>query len=131
MHQYEFRCKSCRHRFSLSVQSYAEYDALTPTCPNCGSVELSRLIGQVAVQRPNRDYTKLGVNEIVSVFDSGDSRQVGEMFQQFGDQSGGSMSPGDALPYHDAASQLLKGETMEKVERDLAASTTPKPPSVP
>lgn len=124
MHQYDFRCKDCKNRFSIHARTYAEYDAMTPACPACGSTSLSRLITKVAIQRPERDFTKMSSNEMLNVFESGDSKQVGQMFQQFGDQFGGA-SPADAVPYHDAAQKLLRGESMEKVERDLAASTPP------
>jgi putative FmdB family regulatory protein len=127
MHSYDFRCKACATRYTLTVRTYADYDALTPTCPNCGSTEASRLIQKVAVRATSRDYTQLGVNEMVSVFDSGDSRQVGEMFQQFGDKYGGGLSPDQALPYKETADRLLKGESMEKVERDLSANPPPAP----
>ncbi len=124
MHQYDFRCKNCKTRFSIHARTYAEYDAMTPACPQCGSTALSRLITKVAIQRPERDFTKMSSNEMLGVFESGDSKQVGQMFQQFGDQFGGA-SPQDAVPYHDAAQKLLRGESMDKVERDLAASTPP------
>jgi len=124
MHQYDFRCKTCRQQFSLFARTYADYDSMTPACPNCGSTALARLIDRVAIQKPGRDYTKMDSSEMLNVFESGDSKQVGQMFQQFGDEFGGA-SPEQALPYHDAAQKLLRGESMEKVERDLAASTPP------
>jgi hypothetical protein len=51
------------------------------------------------------------------VLESGDSRQVGEMFQQVaGDE-------GMADPQlHEATQRLLKGENMEKVSRDMEAA---------
>lgn len=126
MHSYDFRCKDCRTRYSMTVRSYAEYDTLTPICPHCGSARADKLIGKIAVKATQRDYTNLSSNEMVSVFDSGDGRQVGEMFQQFSDKYGGSLSPEQALPYQEATQKLLKGESMDKVERDLS-STAPKP----
>lgn len=123
MHQYDFRCKACKHRFSIYARTYAEYDAMTPVCPECGSTELSRLINKIAIQKPSRDFTRMSSNEMLNVFESGDSKQVGQMFQQFGDQFGGA-SPEEALPYHDAAKKLMRGESMDKVERDLAANTS-------
>jgi putative FmdB family regulatory protein len=130
MHSYDFRCKDCRTRYTLHVRSYADYDALVPTCPQCGSTQASRLIGKVAVKAPSRDYTSLSVNEMVSVFDSGDSRQVGQMFQQFGEKYGGGLSPEQALPYQETAKRLLDGESLDKVERDLSANPPP-PPTAP
>lgn len=114
MHEYDFRCKDCKTRFTLSYKTYRDYDAATPTCPNCQSISLSRLIRNVAIQRPERDYTKMSSGEMLSVFESGDSRQVGEMFQQVG-----GTSPELGMQYHEATQRLLKGEKMEKVEKDL------------
>lgn len=125
MHSYDFRCKDCRTRYTLEVRTYADYDKATPTCPQCGSTNAARLIDRVAVKATSRDYTSLSANEMVSVFDSGDGRQVGEMFQQFGDKYGGGLSPDQAMPYHETAQRLLKGESMEKVERDLSANPPP------
>ncbi len=127
MHDYDFRCKQCRTRFTVTVATYAEYDALSPTCPSCGSASLSRLITGVAIPRASRDFTKLSSDEMLSVFESGDAKQVGQMFEQFGDQFGGA-SPQEALPYHDAAKQLMAGKSLESVERSLAEATQSSPP---
>lgn len=116
MHQYDYRCKECGQRFTLTYSSYADYDAATPQCTTCGSTRLSRLIQQVAIQRPAHDYTRMSSGEMLNVLDSGDSRQVGEMFQQIG-----GTSPELGVPYHEATQRLLQGEKMEKVERDLRA----------
>lgn len=119
MPSYDFRCKTCGTRFTLTYKSIADYEAATLTCTNCGSTALARLIQRVAIQKPGRDYTKMSSNEMLSVFESGDSRQVGEMFQQVGQ---GNLSPEMAAPYQEATERLLSGEKMDKVERDLQAN---------
>lgn len=119
MPSYDFRCKTCNTRFTLTYKTVADYEAAALTCAHCGSAALSRLIQRVNVQKPGRDYTRMSANEMLSVFESGDSRQVGEMFAQVGQ---GGVSPEAALPYHQATEQLLKGEKLDKVERDLRAN---------
>jgi putative FmdB family regulatory protein len=114
MPSYDYRCKNCETRFSLFYKTYHDYDSATRLCPNCASAELSRVIDRVAIQKPTRDFTKMSSGEMLSVFESGDSRQVGEMFQQVG-----GTSPELGLPYHEATQKLLSGEKMEKVEQDL------------
>ena len=84
MPQYDFRCKNCQLRFSLRYRSYAEYDAATRVCPDCASAELSRLITGVTLRKPGRDYGKMTAGEMLSVLESGDQRQVKEMYQQVG-----------------------------------------------
>jgi putative FmdB family regulatory protein len=124
MHQYDFRCKHCRERFTLTYKTYGDYDAATPTCPNCGSPELSRLITGVRIQQPAHDYTRMDANQMLNVFESGDSRQVGEMFSQIG-----GTSPELGVPYHEATQKLLQGQKMDKVERELREQTQPSKPS--
>ncbi len=114
MHQYDYRCKDCGERFTLTYKTYKDYDAATPVCPNCGSEALSRLITGVRIKQPERDYTRMDAGEMLGVLDSGDSRQVGEMFSQIG-----GASPELGVPYHEATQKLLQGQSMEKVERDL------------
>jgi len=123
MPQYEFRCKNCQAEFVVDYASVKAYAEATPTCPNCESTELARLIKKVAVQAPTRDYTSMSSQEMLSVFESGDSRQVGEMFQQVG-----GTSPELGATYHDATKKLLAGESMDKVERDLQQRDKEKPP---
>jgi putative FmdB family regulatory protein len=117
MPEYDYRCKSCGRRFTVFYKTYADYDSASPQCPHCQSADLSRLITRVALQKPSRDYASMEPNEMLSVLESGDSRQVGEMFQQVaGDE-------GMADPQlHEATQRLLKGENMEKVSRDMEAA---------
>lgn len=116
MPAYDYRCKNCGEEFTLFYKTYADYDAAAQQCPNCASADLARLIRRVAIQRPTRDYTKMSSGEMLSVMESGDARQVGEMFEQVG---GG--DPALGADYHAATQRLLRGESVEKVERDLSA----------
>ncbi|MGB1287582.1 MAG: FmdB family zinc ribbon protein [Aggregatilineales bacterium] len=118
---YDFRCKKCRHEFDLSYETVSDYDAATPHCPNCEATTLSRLIKKVAVSAPSRDFSGMSSNEMLSVLDSGDGRQVGEMFKQIG-----GAVPADAADYHDATQRLLNGESMTSVEKKLQEKDTAK-----
>lgn len=117
MPEYGYKCKSCGERFTLFYKSYEAYDAATPSCPACNSKTLSALIQGVKIASPSRDYSKMSSGEMLSVLESGDSRQVGEMFQQVG-----GTDPRLGKQYHDATEKLLKGEKIEKVERDIKNS---------
>lgn len=111
---YDFRCKQCEQAFSLRYTSVAHYSQATPTCPHCQSAALSRLIRDVNVAVSEHDYTRMSANEMLTVFESGDSKQVGKMFDQIG-----GTNPALGAPYHDATQRLLKGESMDSVERQL------------
>lgn len=114
MPNYEYRCKQCRHRFSVFYKSYGDYDHATPSCPNCASTNVATLITGVSVQGTSPDYNDMSAHDMLSVLESGDSRQVGEMFQQVG---GG--DPRLGADYHEATQRLLKGESKESVEGAL------------
>lgn len=82
MPQYDFRCKICGGRFSLHFKSVAKYAAATPQCPGCDSVELARIISGVAIPQAQRDYRKMSSGEMLSVLESGEKKQVDDMFRQ-------------------------------------------------
>lgn len=108
--QYDYRCKRCHQRFALFYKTYAVYDAASPKCPNCGGTELSRLITRVAIAKPNRDYSKMSSDEMLSVLETGDERQAGEMFQQIGGH------PAMAAPAHQMVEESLKEENISPAE---------------
>lgn len=114
MPAYDFRCKNCGQEFTLFYKTYQAYDQAVRACANCGSSDLSRIINRIAVQSPTRDYTKMSAGEMLSVLDSGDSRQVGQMFAQVG-----GTSPELGADFHEITQQLLSGEKLEKVEKTL------------
>jgi putative FmdB family regulatory protein len=116
MPAYDFRCNNCGKEFSLRFASIKAYESETPICPNCQSKELNRIIRKVNVAAPSRDFTRMNSQEMLSVFESGDSKQVGQMF----DQVGGT-NPALGVEYHEATKRLLKGESMDNVESSLKA----------
>jgi putative FmdB family regulatory protein len=44
---YEYHCADCTRRVSLLYQTFSAAGAAIPTCPNCGSRNLSRLVSRV------------------------------------------------------------------------------------
>lgn len=120
MPAYDYRCVNCGQQFDLFYKTYADYDAATPNCPHCGSTDLKRVIARIHVKQPSRDYTRMSSGEMLNVLESGDSRQVGEMFQQVG-----AGDPALGKQYHDTTQRLLDGDSIDRVERDLRADTPP------
>ncbi len=84
MPKYDYRCEECSQRFSLVYARYADFDEATPACPECGSLDLARLISAVSTPRAERDYRKMSSGEMLSVLESGDGGQVDAMFKQVG-----------------------------------------------
>lgn len=123
MPSYDFQCKSCGERFVLAYKSYQDYDEATHTCPHCGSTDLTRLISRVAIAKPGRDLANLSANEMLSVMEGGDSREVGELFRQVGDSVPGGMD----AEYNTVTDRLLSGDKPEHIEADLQAQAKPAP----
>ncbi len=124
MPSYDYKCQSCDQRFSLFYKTYAAYDAATKTCPRCHSATIARVISKIAVSAPSRDYGRLSSNEMLNVLESGDSRQVGEMFQQIG-----GADPRLGASYHEATKKLLDGESKDSVEKSLKTNQDGKNPT--
>ena len=114
MPAYDFRCKACAEEFTVHYRSFSAYDKATPQCPQCQSVDLSRIIRTINIQSPGRDFTKMNADQMLGVLESGDSKQVGTMFDQIG-----GTSPELGAQYHEVTQRLLKGESMDKVEKSL------------
>jgi putative FmdB family regulatory protein len=118
MPTYDYRCNHCGRPFALFYKSYKDYEAAeTHVCPHCQSTDVTRRIKRVAIGQPSRDLSNFSANEMLSVLDEGNSREVGKMFQQVADSTGENL--GDN--FNDAARRLSSGESIDKVERDLAA----------
>lgn len=117
MPSYDYRCNQCGRRFALFYKSYKDYDAATPTCPHCQSADVVRRIRRVAIARPSRNLANLSSDEMLSVLDGGNPKEIGSLFQQVGETAGVDM---DAT-YREATERLLKGESIESVENDLSS----------
>lgn len=126
MPTYEYRCNQCGRPVTLFYKTYREYDAAAPVCPHCQSTQLTRLISRVAIARQGRDFSRMSAGEMLNVLEGGNSTEVGQMFKQLGQDDA---SLGDT--YHSATERLLKGEAVEKIERDLSEAAASQPPSAP
>jgi putative FmdB family regulatory protein len=121
MPTYDYRCNQCGRKFALFYKSYKDYEAAaTHTCPHCQSTDVNRRISRVAIAQPSRDLSSLSSNEMLSVLDGGNSREVGKMFQQVADSTGEDLGES----FNEATRRLSKGESIDSVERDIAASSS-------
>ena len=118
---YEYRCNACGRKAALFYKTYKDYDAATAnhtqTCPHCGSPDLKRLISRVAIQRPSRDFSKMSSDEMLSVMETGDSRELGRMMQQVGQDE----AVNDPA-FGEITERLMKGDDPERIESDLGAA---------
>lgn len=115
MPSYEYRCNVCSRPTTFTYKTYKEYDEAERRCPNCGSAELTRLISRIAIARPTRNYASMSSQEMLSVLESGDSREMGEMFRQVGETVPEGMDP----QFVETTERLLKGDKPEHIDADL------------
>jgi putative FmdB family regulatory protein len=113
---YEYRCNSCGRKASLFYKTYRDYDAAegSRACPHCGATALTRLISRVGIAKPGRDYSRMSSDEMLNVLEGGDSREVGRMMHQLG-QDEAINDPA----FSDVTERLMKGEDPEKIDTDL------------
>ena len=125
MPAYDFRCNNCGADLTLVYRTFAAYDAATPTCTQCESTDLTRVITSVNIGKPTQshNYKDMSANEMLSVLESGDGRAVGEMMKQVGAGASKSELGED---YHNAADALSRGVDANTVERDLGAGALGK-----
>jgi putative FmdB family regulatory protein len=118
---YDYRCQQCGRKFDLFYKSFKDYGAASGQhCPHCGSDRVGRSIRRVAIAKPGRDLSSLGSGEMLSVLDGGNSQEVGRLFQQVADTTGSDMG----ADFTEAARRLSRGDSIERVERDLADSSS-------
>ena len=115
---YDYRCNVCGRKSAFFYKTYKDYDAAnaaqTRTCPNCGSKELTRVISRVTIAKPGRDYANMSSDEMLSVMEGGDSRELGQMMHQLGqDEAVSDPSFGEITE------RLMKGDDPARIEADL------------
>lgn len=111
---YEYRCNACGRKAALFYKTYKDYDAAVHRCPHCDSTDLTRLISRVAVPKAGRNYANMSSDEMLSVLESGDSREVGHMMHQLGADQGL-----DDPAMQEVSERLIKGEDPDHIEADL------------
>jgi putative FmdB family regulatory protein len=114
---YDYRCNQCKRRVALFYKTYKDYDQAIHTCPNCGSTNLTRLIGRVAVAHPSRNYAGMSSDEMLNVLEGGNGREVGEMMHQLGQDE----AVNDPM-FREASERLMRGEDPESVGADMEAA---------
>jgi putative FmdB family regulatory protein len=114
---YEYRCNTCGRKLNLFYKTYKDYDAAEKRCTHCGSAALTRLISRVAVAKPSRSYANMSSDEMLSVLEGGDPREVGRMMHELGQDEAI-----DDPAFQEMTRRLMKGEDPDKIEADLGDS---------
>ncbi|HEC21390.1 MAG TPA: zinc ribbon domain-containing protein [Chloroflexi bacterium] len=117
MPAYEFRCKTCRHTFTLLYGSYAEYEQATPRCPRCDSTDLSRLIRRVAILTSEESRFERWTDPgRLAGLEEDDPRAVGRLMREMMTEMGEEMDP----EIEEVVERLEAGEDPETIEESLS-----------
>ncbi len=120
---YEYRCNGCGRKAALFYKTYKDYDRATAThaqtCPHCGSRDLTRLISRVAIQKGDHNYAAMSSDQMLSVLEGGDSREVGRMMHDLG-QDQAVTDPA----FGEITNRLMKGEDPARIDADLGSASS-------
>ena len=81
---YDFRCNHCGQENPLFYKTFTDYDHATPTCPNCGSTDMTRIFTHVTVKTGDHNYRKMSSGEMLSVLEGGNPGEADKMYRQLG-----------------------------------------------
>lgn len=118
MPSYDYRCNSCGRPSTVFYKSYKDYEtasaARAAACSHCGSHDLTRVITRVAIPKPGRGYSNMNSQEMLSVLEGGNSREVGDMFHEVG----GDAAASDPA-FGEITERLRQGDSPDKIEREM------------
>jgi len=86
---YEYRCGDCRRRVSLFYQTFSAAANAAPTCPTCGSANLSRLVSRVfQLKSEDAQLDDLSDPSTFGDVDENDPKSVARWARKLGQQMG-------------------------------------------
>ena len=115
MPYYEYRCQDCRRKVRYFF-TYEEYDSAEPTCTHCGSSEVRRLIGRVALAKSEESrLDSMDPETMMSGLDEEDPRSLGRFMRKMSQEMGEDL--GDE--FDEVVGRLESGESPESIEQSM------------
>ncbi len=112
---YVFRCLDCR-RTVQHQYSFSEYETATPTCTHCGSSNLQRRIGRVAVAKSeDARMDSLMDESALAGLDEEDPKALGRFMRKMSQEMGEDL--GDE--FGEVVDRLEKGQSPEEIEESM------------
>lgn len=112
---YEFRCQDCRRLVRLTY-SFSEYDSATPTCIHCGSQDLQRRIGRIALAKSEEARMDSMLDEsALAGLDEEDPKQLGRLMRQMSQEMGEDLGE----EFGEVVDRLEKGQSPEEIEQAM------------
>jgi putative FmdB family regulatory protein len=86
---YEYRCADCRRRVSVLFQTFSAAEHASPSCPNCGSTQLSRLVSRVfQLKSEDAQLDDMADPSAFGDVDENDPKSVARWARKLGQQMG-------------------------------------------
>lgn len=116
MPRYDFRCKECHKRFTLTYPSIAAFEQAQPACPHCSSANLSRVIRRVNILTSEEArLERLADPDRLAGWDEDDPRAMGRLMREMDNEMGEEADP----EMHEVIERLEAGESPEAIEESL------------
>jgi putative FmdB family regulatory protein len=112
---YEYRCHDCRRRVNLFFRSFSGVED-APTCPRCGSSNLSRLISRVSVVRSEDSrLDDLADPAMLGDLDEDDPKSIARWMRRM------SAETGEEMPqeFDEVIDRLESGQSPEEIEEAM------------
>jgi putative FmdB family regulatory protein len=115
MPYYDYRCQDCRRMVRLYF-TYTEYDQAEPRCSHCGSPNLRRHIGRVALSKSEESrLDALDSGQMLAGLDEEDPKSLGRFMRRMSSEMGEDL--GD--DFDEVVSRLESGESPESIEESM------------
>ncbi|MEP7284349.1 MAG: FmdB family zinc ribbon protein [Chloroflexota bacterium] len=116
MPAYDYRCNNCKRRVVLKYKTYSDYDNAIPTCPNCQSTNLSRLISWVAIAKSEASrFSSLDDDSVLDDLADADPATLGRYMRRMSDDIGEDLGQ----EFNEVVDRLEKGEDPETIEANM------------
>lgn len=112
---YVFRCLDCKRSVQLTY-SFSEYESASPVCAHCGSENLRRRIGRVAVAKSeDARMDSLMDENALSGLDEDDPKALGRFMRKMSQEMGEDL--GDE--FGEVVDRLEKGQSPDEIEESM------------
>jgi putative FmdB family regulatory protein len=112
MPAYDYRCQDCGRALRITL-SYAEYDSATPTCTRCGSQNLKRRIGRIAIAKgEDARMDSLMDDGALDALDESDPRALGRFMRKMSREMGEELDD----EFGEVVDRLEKGQSPDDIE---------------
>jgi putative FmdB family regulatory protein len=117
MPAYDYRCNDCKRRVVLKYKTYADFDNAVPTCTNCQSKNLTRLISRVAIAKSEGSrFSNLDDDNVMNDLADADPATLGRYMRRMSSEVGEDLGP----EFNEVVDRLEHGEDPESIESSLA-----------